>query len=217
MPGKSCRGKRIKFLSCLSPFRFGDYPLYHIGAPIYTSRLFHEGFFHFPEGEGQAESRRNIRFTVQTKGSDKNRNKPIWIRLEPFSDKLHAFINSQHAAVQRQMVILGAAPFHVGIEAVIGCPALILVPQAILRGLFPLAIYLNDAFCAVLHIGMDKNFQAIRLILQNEVGTAADDTAPLPFRSAPSAAGYCRIHRRKQIPFWQTPYSTFAAAAEGMT
>ena len=62
-----------------------------------------------------------------------------------FTNQRHTSVDSKHAAVQRQVVILGVAPLHVGVEAVIRRPALVLIPQALLRGLLPLAVDLHDA------------------------------------------------------------------------
>ena len=94
---------------------------------------------------------------------------------EQFRDNIYAFVDAKHAAVQRQVVILRMTPFHIGVEAVIGGTAFVLIPQTLLRGLLPFAVHLNDALVPELHIRMDKDLQAIRLVLQNEVGTASDD------------------------------------------
>lgn len=48
------------------------------------------------------------------------------------------------------------SPFHIGIEPVIGRPALVLVLQALLRGLRPLTILLYDALRPELQIRVDK-------------------------------------------------------------
>ena len=94
-----------------------------------------------------------------------------------FTNQRHTSVDSKHAAVQRQVVILGVAPLHVGVEAVIRRPALVLIPQALLRGLLPLAVDLHDAVGAERHIRMDKDLQAVCLILQNVVRAAAHDDA----------------------------------------
>ena len=48
-------------------------------------------------------------------------------------ENFHAGVDAQLAAVQADMIVLGVAPFHIGIEAVVGGAALILVPQPLLR------------------------------------------------------------------------------------
>lgn len=96
---------------------------------------------------------------------------------EQFHDNICAFINSQRTAVQRQVVILSVSPLHVGVEAVIGGPAFILIPQAFLRGLLPFTVHFDDALSPELHICVDKDLQAVRLVLQNIVGTAANNDA----------------------------------------
>ena len=58
--------------------------------------------------------------------------------------------------------------------------AFVLIPQALLRGLLPLAVDLHDALGTQRQIRMDKNLQAVRRVLQNVVRTAAhNDTGPL--------------------------------------
>ena len=64
----------------------------------------------------------------------------------------------------------------------IGGPAFILIPQALLRGLLPFAVHLDDALRTELHIRVDKDFQAVCLVSQNIVGTAANNDAGTLFR-----------------------------------
>ena len=99
-----------------------------------------------------------------------------------FCDNIHALINSQHTAVQRQVVILRVTPFHIGVEAMIRRTAFVLVAQALIRGLLPFTTHLDDAFGTEFHIRMDKDLQTVRLVLQNVVGTAPDDDARFFFR-----------------------------------
>lgn len=63
------------------------------------------------------------------------------------------------------MIILCISPFHVGIEPVICGTAFILIAQTILRGLFPFSINLDDAPGTEIYIRMDKDLQAVGLIL----------------------------------------------------
>ena len=58
---------------------------------------------------------------------------------------VHALVDADNAAVQRQVVVLGVAPFHIGVEAMIRHTALVLIPQTLLRGPLPLAVDLHDA------------------------------------------------------------------------
>mgnify|MGYP000834108405 FL=1 len=46
-------------------------------------------------------------------------------------DGFHALVDAQDAAVERQVVVLGVAPFHIGVEAVIRRPPLVLIPQTL--------------------------------------------------------------------------------------
>ena len=73
------------------------------------------------------------------------------------------------------MVILRVAPLHVRVEAVIGRAALVLVAQALLGRLLALAVDLDDALGAERHIRVDKDLEALGLVLQNVVRAAADD------------------------------------------
>ena len=74
-------------------------------------------------------------------------------------DGFHALVDAQDAAVERQVVVLGVAPFHIGVEAVIRRPPLVLIPQTFLRGLLPLTVDLHDAVGAERQIRMDKTFR----------------------------------------------------------
>ena len=65
-----------------------------------------------------------------------------------FTNQRHTFVNPKHAAVQRQVIILSVTPLHVGVEAVVGGAALVLIPQTFLRGLLPLTVDLHDALGA---------------------------------------------------------------------
>lgn len=62
-------------------------------------------------------------------------------------DDIHALINSKRPAVQGNIIILRVSPLHIGIEAMVGCTALILILQALLRGFLPLPIFLDDPLC----------------------------------------------------------------------
>ena len=92
-------------------------------------------------------------------------------------DDVHALVDADNAAVQRQVVVLGMTPLHVGVEAVIRRPPLVLIPQTFLRGLLPLAVDLHDALGAERQIRMDKDLQAVRRALQNVVRATAHDDA----------------------------------------
>ena len=104
---------------------------------------------------------------------------PVSIKLR---DDVHALVDADNAAVQRQVVVLGMTPLHIGVEAVIRRAALILIPHTLLRGLLPLTVDLHDALGTERHIRVDKDFQAVCLVPQNIVGTAANNDAGTLFR-----------------------------------
>lgn len=72
---------------------------------------------------------------------------------------------------------MSVTPLHVGVEAVIRRPALVLIPQALLRGLLPLAVDLHDAPGAECHVRMDKDLQTVGRVLQDVVCAATHDDA----------------------------------------
>ena len=72
---------------------------------------------------------------------------------------------------------MSVTPLHVGVEAVASGAALVLIPQMLLRGLFPLTVDLHDALGAECHICMDKDLQAVRCVLQNVIRAAAHNDA----------------------------------------
>ena len=109
--------------------------------------------------------------------------------LVEVSDDIGALVDAELAAVERDVVILRVAPLHVRVEAVIGRAALVLVAQALLGRLLALAVDLDDALGAERHIRVDKDLEALGLVLQNVVRTAADDDAgPLFGKLADDAA-----------------------------
>ena len=93
------------------------------------------------------------------------------------ANDLRTLVDPQRAAVQRQVIIPRVAPLHVGVEAVIGGAALVLIPQALLRRLLPFAVDLDNALGPERHIRMNENLQAVGLVPQDVVGTAADNDA----------------------------------------
>ena len=58
---------------------------------------------------------------------------------------------------------------------VVDLPLAVLFLQALFHGLAGLAVALAHAGGAVLHVGMDEDVQAVRLVLQDEIRAAADD------------------------------------------
>ena len=92
-----------------------------------------------------------------------------------FPDDRGAAFYPQHAAVQSYVIILSMTPFPVGIEAVVGCAALVL--QALLGRIAARAILLDDASGAAGNVGVDEHAQAIGFVAQNVICTAADDNA----------------------------------------
>ena len=106
------------------------------------------------------------------------------LALVEVSDDVGALVDAELAAVERDVVILRVAPLHVRVEAVIGRAALVLVAQALLGRLLALAVDLDDALGAERHIRVDKDLEALGLVLQNVVRAAADDDTGALFRQA---------------------------------
>ena len=79
------------------------------------------------------------------------------------------------------MIIGCIAPFHIGIEAVISGTAFVFLFQPGLRGFLAFAINAHDAVCPELHIGVDKDFQAVCPVAENVIGAAANNDARLLF------------------------------------
>ena len=94
-------------------------------------------------------------------------------------NNIYAPVDSKSPTVECEIVVLGVAPFHIGIEPVIGRPTLVLVLQPLLRGLLPLTIYLDDSFRTEGHICMNKDLQAVRFVFQDIVCTR-DLFPPVP-------------------------------------
>lgn len=92
-------------------------------------------------------------------------SRPLFLVSIQLRNDVHALVDAQHAAVERQVVVLGVTPLYVGVEAMIGGAALVLIPQTLLRGLLPLAVDLHDALGTEFQIRMDKDLQAVRRVL----------------------------------------------------
>lgn len=93
------------------------------------------------------------------------------------ANQLRALFNAQFSAVQRHIVRLNLPPFLAGVEAIIGASALILILQALLRSLSPLAVLFHNALCPEGHICMNEDLQNIGTVLQDKVRTPADNDA----------------------------------------
>jgi len=93
------------------------------------------------------------------------------------SQQCNAGFDPQCAAVEADMVMLRNAPFRVRIEPVIGTAPLILIAQTFFRCNITFTVELDDAFRAMLHVGMDEHTQAVRFFAENVVRTASDNDA----------------------------------------
>ena len=100
-------------------------------------------------------------------------------------DDFGTFFNADDSAIQRNMVVGGIAPFHIGVEAVIGGTALIFFLQSGFGRFLPLPIDLHDAVSTELHVCVDIDLQAVGAVLQNKIGAASHDDAGLFFRQLP--------------------------------
>ena len=76
-----------------------------------------------------------------------------------------ALFNADDSAVQRNMIVGGIAPVHIGIEAVVGGAALIFFLQPDFGRFLPLAVDPHDAVSPELHVRVDKDFQAVGAVL----------------------------------------------------
>ena len=101
-----------------------------------------------------------------------------------FND-LRTLFDADDPAVQRNMIVSGIAPFHIGIEAVIGGTALILLLQTGFGRFLPLAVDPHDAVSPELHVRVDKDLQAVGAVLQDKIGAASYDDAGLFFCQLP--------------------------------
>ena len=80
-------------------------------------------------------------------------------------DDLCTLFNADDPAVQRNMIVGGIAPVHIGVEAVVGGTAFIFFLQPGLVRFLPLPVDPHDAVSPELHIRMDKDFQAVGAVL----------------------------------------------------
>ena len=92
-------------------------------------------------------------------------------------DDLDAAVDAQRAAVEGEVIVLGMAPLHIGVEPVIGGPALVFFPEALFGGFFPLTVDFHNPLGAEIQIGMDENPQTVGCIPEDVVGAAAHNQA----------------------------------------
>ena len=83
------------------------------------------------------------------------------------------------------MIVGGIAPFHIGIEAVVGGTALILLLQPGFGRFLPLAVDPHDAVSPEFHVRVDEHFQAVGAVLQDKIGAASHNDAGLFFCQFP--------------------------------
>ena len=77
---------------------------------------------------------------------------------------------------------MGASPVARRVVLIIDLALLILLCEPFFRRFITRAVAFNDPFCAAFHIRMDKDLQAVSLILEDIVGAAAHDDAGTLFR-----------------------------------
>lgn len=96
-------------------------------------------------------------------------------------DNIHAPVDSESPAVERNVIILGASPFHVGVKPVIGRAPFILFADSLLGRLLALTVHIDNPFRTESHIRMNEYPKAVGLILEDVIRTATYDDARLLF------------------------------------
>ena len=129
------------------------------------------------------------------------------------NDDINALFDTDHIAVQADVIIVSHAPGLAGIVMVVDPAALILFSQTCLRALLGFAVPPDDPVSLGCGIGMDKDMEDIGTVLQNVV------RIPATMTQGPLSAS-CRItlhwmfHRKSAVerPF-MTPGTPWAAKA----
>ena len=101
-----------------------------------------------------------------------------------FND-LCTLFNADDPTIQCNMIVGGIAPFHIGVETVVGSAALVLLLQTGLGRFLPLPVDPHDAVSPELHVRVDKDLQAVGAVLQDKIGAASYDDAGLFFCQLP--------------------------------
>ena len=97
--------------------------------------------------------------------------------LRGLDDKLGAGFDTEDAAVEAHVVILGLRPCAAGVVLVVDLALLVLFGKALFRRFVALAVLLDDALGAAFHIRVDEDVQAVLALAQDIVRAAADDDA----------------------------------------
>ena len=100
-------------------------------------------------------------------------------------DDFGTFFNADDPTIQRNMIIGGIAPVHIGIEAVVGGAALVLLLQAGFGRFLPFPIDPHDAVSPELQVRVDKDLQTVGAVLQDKIGAASHNDAGLFFCQFP--------------------------------
>ena len=98
--------------------------------------------------------------------------KPV-LFFSNFCNNLHAKLTAELAAVEGYMVVFGSSPFSACKVFVVNCSFCILFLKALAGTLVAYAVKLNDSFCLVVLIGVNKNVEAILSVAKNEIGASA--------------------------------------------
>ena len=93
-----------------------------------------------------------------------------------FND-FRTLFNADDPAIQRNMIVGGIAPVHIGVEAVVGGAALVLLLQPSFGRFLPLPVDTHDAVCPELHVRVDEHLQAVFPVSQDIVAAPAHDDA----------------------------------------
>ena len=95
---------------------------------------------------------------------------------------IHTAVNAAGAGVEGDIIVLRLAPLSIRVIAVVVCPRLILLAEALLHTFTVEAVIVHRTIHLVLQGSVDKYMEGIVPILQDVVGAAADDDALLLLR-----------------------------------
>ena len=92
-------------------------------------------------------------------------------------DNVSAAFDTDGAAVQADIIILGHTPCSAGVMLVINAASLILFLQPSQGALFGITVKADDTLLAKFHIRIDKGMEAIRAVFENIIRVSANDNA----------------------------------------
>ena len=89
------------------------------------------------------------------------------------NNKLYTALAAENTAVQGKVVVFNFTPFPAGKIFIVNAALAVLFFKAFLRALITYSVKLDDSFCSVFVVGVNKHVKTVVAVSQNIIGTSA--------------------------------------------